>query len=551
MASLHLLLFLVVLLPCAIAQITWRQPSDEGLSAVRSRWRAAMAHDSANDRLLLFGGLGSNETLGDMFEYGIGSGMWQALSDAGAPSPRYGCVSGVVDDRWFISHGRDDDVYFDETWVYDMSTGQWSQLNTTDAPRARYGSAGGTYRGSSLLWLNMGLGEGGRLLSDTWTLNTTSGQWTEVSSGGGLNQYDPFSPHARRDHAGAPLSHNTFAIFGGCADGGQVGGPCPLEDSWLLSLEDGDWELIHECPTPRIGGVMVQLGEEGMGVMIQGDQDNGPGVFPQRLTGTILVPEEVNWLNSTSDTWKRFTNSSDAVGDLLQRELPSVVVDYGNGDVYMFGGRRAHESQTLLNELWVMEFEPSGVEETECSDFTVTYLDLHGILMGLAWLVCLPLGALLGRYYRWAWPCWFVTHVLVQALGVLFTIAAFIIVFLVASYDQPNFPHAIVGIILTVILLQQFLNGIFHPCVESENGKTPSDEKSVFRKCWEVYHAVSGLVTITIGFGQVILGMFLIILPLAWWAAVCAVVFLWIVMFVVHEIFFQCCKLCRKSKETY
>ena len=42
-------------------------------------------------------------------------------------------------------------------------------------------------------------------------------EWEEVSPGGGLDQHAPFMPHARSLHAGAPISPNTFAIFGGCA----------------------------------------------------------------------------------------------------------------------------------------------------------------------------------------------------------------------------------------------------------------------------------------------------------------------------------------------
>ena len=42
-------------------------------------------------------------------------------------------------------------------------------------------------------------------------------RWHEVSAGVGLNQYDPFSPHARAEHAGTPVSNNSFVIFGGCA----------------------------------------------------------------------------------------------------------------------------------------------------------------------------------------------------------------------------------------------------------------------------------------------------------------------------------------------
>lgn len=42
-----------------------------------------------------------------------------------------------------------------------------------------------------------------------------------------------------------------------------------------------------------------------------------------------------------------------------------------------------------------------------------------------------------------------------------------------------------------------------HPCVEKEDGKTPEDEKGPFRRCWEIYHATSGFISVAIGLVQV------------------------------------------------
>ena len=47
-----------------------------------------------------------------------------------------------------------------------------------------------------------------------------------------------------------------------------------------------------------------------------------------------------------------------------------------------------------------------------------------------------------------------------QSLGVLVTVAGFVIIFLVGSYSEPVFPHAIVGMVLTALMVQQFLSGI-------------------------------------------------------------------------------------------
>ena len=54
----------------------------------------------------------------------------------------------------------------------------------------------------------------------------------------------------------------------------------------------------------------------------------------------------------------------------------------------------------------------------------------------------------------------YVPFTLLQSLGVLLTVAGFVLIFLVGSYSEPNFTHAIVGIVLTAMLLQQFLSGI-------------------------------------------------------------------------------------------
>ena len=57
----------------------------------------------------------------------------------------------------------------------------------------------------------------GVLSVQDYITHTHTAMWEEVSPGGGLNQYNPFLPHARSLHAGAPVSSTSFAIFGGCA----------------------------------------------------------------------------------------------------------------------------------------------------------------------------------------------------------------------------------------------------------------------------------------------------------------------------------------------
>lgn len=57
-----------------------------------------------------------------------------------------------------------------------------------------------------------------------------------------------------------------------------------------------------------------------------------------------------------------------------------------------------------------------GAEDTNqpCPSPQFTYVHLHGVFMYIAWGLLLPLGALLGRYYKWTWPCWFILHIICQ-----------------------------------------------------------------------------------------------------------------------------------------
>jgi len=523
-----------------------------------SRWYSGAAlHNGA---LYVFGGEGLMPANGSRIQDDLwrlmDSGNWQERTPIGSamPSPRYSFVSGVVEDYWIITHGCGESECFSDTWAYSFLGNQWERVNISSGetpPQARLNAAGGVYPGSNLLWLSMGRsGQEGRQLSDTWVLNVSitdlTGEWRLVSPGKGLNQYDTFMPHARSQHAGAPLSGDTFVIFGGCASGGQVGGPCPLQDTWRITLEGGVWEELPQCPSPRNGAVMApMIGSQRMAVLWGGNDNTGPGVFPQRISGPDYNSSELYILNADNSTWTRVLATSTV--SPLQIEGSAFVVS-ASGDMYLFGGRTIDADRDFLNEAWQLTGDGGGSEEIGCPSPTFTFVHLHGALMYAAWGLLLPLGALLGRYYRWTWPCWFIFHVICQSAGLLLTVAGFVIIFLVGSWNQPNFPHAIIGIVLTAILLQQFLNGIFHPCVEREDGRTLSEDKSRYRLCWEIYHAISGIIAVAIGIGQVTLGVFLIAPPLTVWAVWCGLGLLWIITFLFHEIVFLACKIKRRKE---
>ena len=75
-------------------------------------------------------------------------------------------------------------------------------------------------------------------------------------------------------------------------------------------------------------------------------------------------------------------------------------------------------SSEYQKSVWRLLGNGEGDANLPCPSPQFSYVHLHGIFMYVAWGFLLPLGALLGRYYRWAWPCWFVLHIITQVCSV-------------------------------------------------------------------------------------------------------------------------------------
>lgn len=68
----------------------------------------------------------------------------------------------------------------------------------------------------------------------------------------------------------------------------------------------------------------------------------------------------------------------------------------------------------VMADVWQLTWTPEDGDEKDCPGPYFSFVHLHGLLMYIAWGLMLPLGALLGRYYRRYWPVWFVLHIIVQ-----------------------------------------------------------------------------------------------------------------------------------------
>ncbi|CAG9761930.1 unnamed protein product [Ceutorhynchus assimilis] len=97
---------------------------------------------------------------------------------------------------------------------------------------------------------------------------------------------------------------------------------------------------------------------------------------------------------------------------------------------------------------------------------------LHGSFMIAAWLGTASLGILLARYYRQTWvgsqvlgkDVWFSWHRTFMVLTWALTMAAFVLIFVeLKAWSGENNPHAILGLVTTILCFFQPIGAYFRP----------------------------------------------------------------------------------------
>lgn len=118
-----------------------------------ARWFFNMIYDSKDDKVILFGGYSSINTIpyitrhdfrNDTWAFDIGTNSWSELKPSTSPTAR-GYSSGTYHEQMnkFILYGgwnQDKNLYFNDTWVYDYSINEWTILDT-NVPNMRTHSA--------------------------------------------------------------------------------------------------------------------------------------------------------------------------------------------------------------------------------------------------------------------------------------------------------------------------------------------------------------------------------------------------------------------------
>eukprot|EP01065_Artemidia_motanka_P050260 TRINITY_DN8555_c0_g1_i1.p1 TRINITY_DN8555_c0_g1~~TRINITY_DN8555_c0_g1_i1.p1 ORF type:complete len:634 (+),score=195.46 TRINITY_DN8555_c0_g1_i1:239-1903(+) len=423
------------------------------------------------------------------------SGTWTQQTPPTAPPARYYGVSGLLPDGSFIiATGQDASGFYNDAWTY--NAGSWAEIpGGPNLPDARYGSAGGVI--GNALYVSHGFAS--ERYSDTWRVRKVEGWERRHNS---ISEYSPDKPHPRCLVAhSAPAGGSKFVMFGGCANGGKTGGPCPALDTWVFdeANDDANWVRGQDNKVPLQHGAMASF--DGSVHLLYGGSNSKPQVVTVASTGT----DSAFLFNDATGDWT-------AVSMTLANNTPSIkqqwhVMAHASANrVIVVGIEGANVG------VWVVQGDHATAAVRSGLDDYWSLLHIHGIFMFMAWGVLIQFGSFMFRYFRhvkWA----FMAHQVCNFVGVIFTLIGFALAF--AGGGSPKFAHGGIGIVVFILALLQPISAIFR-CHKPDDDGNPVPNAMCgwgWEKRWiyNLFHQWCGRLALVLGLANITLGIPLII----------------------------------------
>jgi len=255
------------------------------------RYSAAMAYDSADGYVVLFGGwiLNGGTPVATAQTWTFAGGTWAELAPATSPSPRVGqgMAYDSADGYLLLFGGYSGTAFLNDTWAF--HGGDWKNLSPPVSPPVRQQAfmAYDAHDGYVLLY---GGQVGSQELSDTWAY--LAGGWTmlhpsinpNVESTGAM-EYDPYT--------------GNVVLFGG------LNTSATSNETWTYS--DGTWsELVTQVsPSARANAILVDDARDGYLVTFGGgippgdDADTwaweAPSLQGQANSSSVDVGQTINF----------------------------------------------------------------------------------------------------------------------------------------------------------------------------------------------------------------------------------------------------------------
>jgi N-acetylneuraminic acid mutarotase len=164
---------------------TWdmlQRPDEPGVTAPPGRLWHSMVFDSKSGTMLVFGGEGENGCLDDLWVYDPAERTWIQLAVSGAdPPPREDTAMAYdsANNKVVVFGGYDGDDPLGDTWIYDPASDGWTEITGSQAPEARQGHQMVYDSAAQKVILFGGKGKRG-YLGDTWAFDTATQSWQKL-----------------------------------------------------------------------------------------------------------------------------------------------------------------------------------------------------------------------------------------------------------------------------------------------------------------------------------------------------------------------------------
>ena len=317
----------------AAEESSWKR-LDDG-SGPGARWDHTLAYDENSKQLLVFGGRDINyAALGDTWLYDLVTGDWKAVDSPG-PDPRFGHAVAVDQEaaKLILFGGQSADLFYNDTWIFDFESEIWTSLDTGSSPlpSPRYGLPA-AIDGDGKFIVSHGFTFEGRF-DDTWSLDLSTGEWTEISPTSGETR-----PLKRCLHEMAwDRDSGTLLLYGGCSSGF---GPCPQGDLWAFDPAARAWTELTpgDGPAPRSNPAWIY------------DKNAKRTLLLGGLTDAGYVSDA--WAGGFSDEqfgWEALAPAGEAPSTRASHDIA-----LSRGDIYLFGGTG---DAGVTADLWKLSLE--------------------------------------------------------------------------------------------------------------------------------------------------------------------------------------------------
>jgi len=486
-------------LPASIGELTPTARSDACLQ-------------SFGDVAILFGGRNDTHDLDDTWLLFAANNSWVRYRYRYRPAARFAAICSTKDTgrhRLFtIIGGRNKTDVLDHSlvWTFDLETLRWneiSELSNEPSLRRAWALGGAVMNndGNNTVLLSHGLSPTGY---------TCSAVLVDMK----LRRITPLVPESSMFSMGIPhqfigaahaMYDDGLLTVGGC----NIRGRCPSDLSWFLNVTTGKWKPAPSAIIPQFGACLARVPETQILILLGGQMRSA-----QMLT--FSNTSDISFFRFANQTWFQDPNVRDMQSESRRIGANLFVLGVGYAQRFViFGGREADGSHQLVPQTNVLKFKGRAIISATASDKIRSYnaLDVHGILMLIAFGFGFPFGLYVARIFRFFTQShhWFQFHYTVQSISFILTIFGSISIFASTPSSKADHPHAIIGIILLTILTIQIIFTL--PVLKPK----PDDGRR--RTIWEAVHKWNGRAIVALGLINASLGMLLYIVPRWAWIA--------------------------------